>query len=409
MNRDKLKKEGKKWVQEELITKEQLNKILATYEKKDQSYILILLAALLVSIGILIFAFSDWTEVSPLVRISFLLVPMIALYVIGHHFFQQNKEETERSKHSSVLGVSFIILGYVFFGATLLLIINMYNVTLHSVWPLIIWSVIGLFLYVVYEHRFLFVVGIVINISSQIISGLSFSSFSILIFLIFFVGYFHYAFHRENRLFSYLFAIGLSIQLLVFTMISSQAYYWLICLFLLMYVVGELMPKASLKKALMTISLFSIFIFKMIESFLLQDTYFLRELEIQGLFFVVLGIVWIATLVLKLRHHNQLELIDLLLFIPFFFLPNAYIFIIVSMFIYSLFWLINGFQRQRDDKVQIGIMTFIFSTFTVYIQFAWETLNKSLFFLIGGILLFVLSFILERTRRKKVNEGDDLK
>lgn len=411
MNRAKLKREGEKWVRDGIITEDQLNRIVSSYVKKDQSYILILFAALLMSLGILIFVFSDWAQVPHLSRIFMMLLSMMILYILGHHFFNRSKKQEEYNKQPPILGISFILLGYVFFGATLLLIINMYNVSLHSVWPFIIWSIVGLLLYIIYEHPFLFVVGLLINIFSQIYSGMAFSAFSFMIFLIFIVGYFHYAFHRENRLFSYIFAIGLSIQLLLFSTVHIDQYYWLIFFLLLMYGLGEVIPKVSLQKAFTTISLLSVFILKMFESFLLQEDYFLKELEIQSLFFVALGIVWVGVLAFKWRQNNRLEMIDLLLFVPFFFLPYSYIFIIISMFIYSLFWLITGFQKQLDDKILSGITSFIFSTFTVYIQFAWETLNKSLFFLIGGILLFVLSFLLERKRRtnEKTSKGDDIK
>ena len=57
----------------------------------------------------------------------------------------------------------------------------------------------------------------------------------------------------------------------------------------------------------------------------------------------------------------------------------------------------------------LGTVAFLFSTFNVYIQYAWDALNKSLFFFIGGVLLFLISFIFERQRRRLKKEGSDLK
>src|SRR5699024_9252277 len=65
------------------------------------------------------------------------------------------------------------------------------------------------------------------------------------------------------------------------------------------------------------------------------------------------------------------------------------------------FYLIYGFQQKNQANIMVGTITFLLSTFTAYVQYAWEALNKSLFFIIGGLLLFGISFILERLRRKR--------
>src|SRR5690625_870517 len=227
MNKSQLKREGEKWVTEGIITKEQLDEILLRYVDKKQSNILILFAALLISIGILTFAFSDWSGISAVFRVMMMVVCMVILYVVGNHFFQKNRE--------NLYGISFIILGYIFFGATLLLIINVYSIVLFNIWPLILWSIVGLFLYVLYENRYLFIIGILITTFSQIYSGLAFSSFNFIIFFLYIFGYFHYVYHRPNKFISYLFAIGLSIQSVMLSVIEFEQYYWFIIFALSIY------------------------------------------------------------------------------------------------------------------------------------------------------------------------------
>ena len=410
MNKGKLRKEGEKWVKDGIITDKQLEAILNNYVKKDQSYLLVLLAVLLIGIGILIFIFSDWAQVPHVSRLSVMVIFMLFLYIAGHYFYYRSLGKNAELNNSQsfdfdpnrrfhIYGISFIVLGYIFFGATLFLILNMYQVNFFNVWPFIIWSVIGLLLYSVYEISLLFVIALLITIFSQVYSAFAFSSFNLIVFLIFIFGYFHYVFHRAKPVINYIFAIGLSIQILVATLVELEQYYWFIFFTLLMYMLGEVIPKIALKQALIYVSLLSIFIFKMYESFLLQEDYFLNDLVMAPSFFIALGIVWIGAFLYEWRR-NRSELINLLLFVPFFFIPYSYIFIILSMFIFSIYWLIVGFQSKNNDKTIIGIISFLISTFTVYIQFAWETLNKSLFFLLGGLLLFVISFIFEKKRRK---------
>ncbi len=412
MNKTKLKKEGKKWVKDGIITDEQLEAILSKYVKRDQSYLLVLFAVLLMSIGILIFVFSDWAQVPNLTRLSVIVIFMLILYVAGSYFYSRNlnlRKNTELSnsksfdydsnRHFQIYGISFILLGYILFGAILFLIINMYQVNLFNVWPFIIWSIVGLLLYSVYEVYSLFVIALLITVFGQLYSALAFSSFNLIIFFIFVFGYFYFVLRRNNPFYNYVFAIGLAIQILVATIVALEQYYWFIFLTLLLYILGKIIPKTALRNSLIYVSLLSIFIFKMYESFLVQEEYFVNDLVIEPGFFIGLGIVWIGAFIYEWRW-NKSELINLLLFIPFFFIPYSYIFIILSMFLFAIYWLIIGFQSNRDDKTIIGIISFLISTFTVYIQFAWETLNKSLFFLLGGILLFVISFILEKQRRK---------
>src|SRR5690625_4957450 len=113
MNKAKLQKEGQKWVRDGIITEEQLKAILDNYIKRDPSYIFIAFAVLFISIGVLLFIFSDWTQIAHITRITIISVFMFALYILGNHLYK---------KQEIAYGISFIILGYVFFGATLFLI-----------------------------------------------------------------------------------------------------------------------------------------------------------------------------------------------------------------------------------------------------------------------------------------------
>src|SRR5690625_7149825 len=100
----------------------------------------------------------------------------------------------------------------------------------------------------------------------------------------------------------------------------------------------------SLKSSFTYISFLSIFIFKMYESFLLQESYFVNEIKYNLLFFILWGLIWISILSIKWLKNNKLELIDILLFILLFFLPNAYIFVLLSMFIFAFYWLFICYQ-----------------------------------------------------------------
>lgn len=407
MNRTKLEKEGKKWVRDGLISEEQLANILAHYEKRDNSYLLVIFAALLVSIGVLIFIFSDWAQVAHLSRILMMLFFMLMLYVIGMYYY--GREDTVKQgkyTRSQIIGISFIIIGYIIFGATLFLTIYIYDVHLQSVWPFVIWSFIGLLLYVLYPNPYLFTLGLLITIYGQLHSSLSLASFNYLIFLIFIVGYFHYVYHRGNAVYHYVFSIGLALQLYVLMINELEQIYWYILLVLIMYGLAQLMTP-QFKHRMTQVAIFAIFIYKAFETSMIQAEYFQNELVIEPIFFVIWAIAFLIVGYLVYRDDRK-ELITLVLFLPFLFLPYGHFYIMITAFIYAIFWLIYGFQTKNESKVSLGIFSFLLSILIVVIQFTWETLNKSLFFLIAGILLFIISAIYERRRQKKNQGGDSI-
>lgn len=405
MNRRKLEKEGEKWVEDGIITDEQLTSILSHYEKKDHSYLLIILAALLVSISIFVFVSSDWAQIPNAVKILVMLLVMIILYAAGYMSFKKDGDVPEDEyDRAQIVGMSLIVLGFVTFGATLWLTLSMYNVELGTAWPFAVWSIVGLILYVITPNRYLFLLALLITIYGQIYSGMSFYQFDYVLFIIFFVAYFHYVYHRGYYLTHYVFAGGLAIQMLVLVLNEFEQFYWFIFFALAIYTLGLLLPKEEMKRRFTVTAVIAMLIYKIYETIYIQDEYILEELTFEPLFFILNAVLFIIVAFLVWRT-DKVELISLILFIPFIILPYAHLYIIVSMFVFSVYWLIYAFQRHDNDKMMLGIFSFFMGTFTVIVQFAWETINKSLFFLVAGIILFLISMFYERRRRKEKEGG----
>jgi uncharacterized membrane protein len=57
--------------------------------------------------------------------------------------------------------------------------------------------------------------------------------------------------------------------------------------------------------------------------------------------------------------------------------------------------------HRQDRPLTFGFVYFIAVQFVLYFIYAWERLDMSLFFLVGAILLFVLSGIAWYVNRKK--------
>lgn len=400
LNRDTLKKAGNTWVEKEIITSEQLDQILNLYPKKEPRLLLTIFSILLISIGFLTFVFSDWAQVPHFSRILLIVIFMVSLYVAGHILHRKGQH---------ILGITLLLLGFVAFGASLLLTINIYSIILFSAWPYVIWSIVALILFMLYEHHWIFVIGIIVTTIGQINSWFFYGSFNYFLIAILLLGFAHFVYHRRKRLYSYCFAISYVLQAIVFMNAQEQSYYWLLLYYLMLYGIGYALKRDYLSEPIKQISLASTFIVGMSQTFILHDDIFMRsEIEYSVPFFILWLIVFASITGLKIYKENFDALANLILYLPVFYLAIPDILSLLILFSFSLAWIIIGYAREIHFKVYTGSIAFLLSTLTAYIQYAWDTLNKSLFFIIGGILLLVMSLFIERQRRLFREKSGDI-
>ncbi|MCM3741081.1 DUF2157 domain-containing protein [Oceanobacillus luteolus] len=401
MKRQELEREGKEWVKEGIISEEQLNRILARKKETGPNYIIILFAVLLTGLGFLTFIMSEWARQAHLSRVVILLLVTLFFYILGDILHRKN---------NTLYGISFIVLGYIVFGSGLLLVIDIYQVTLFSAWPFIIWTAVGLVLFYLYQHPLLYFVLVVIGTIGQLYNGLSFSDFNWILFVVMVLGAGYFAFREELGLYYYLLAASFALQSIVLTMTVSEHYYWYLIPILILYLVGDALREQENAVVISYVTLISIFIYGMFQTLLLQDEWYSPQIpSFDTSFFIVWLFVFIFALYVKWRTERKEEMVDFVLFLPIVLLPQAHLFSIIVLFVFSLGWIFIGYRIQLPQRIMLGTVAFLFSTFNVYIQYAWDALNKSLFFFIGGVLLFLISFIFERQRRRLKKEGSDLR
>jgi uncharacterized membrane protein len=189
---------------------------------------------------------------------------------------------------------------------------------------------------------------------------------------------------------------------LLFTIYHEINYQILFLFFLVFYLLSDFVRKENIKKEIklsMIIGAVVVIIFNVfwLNSFVTEATSFNNGLIVYGILITILLALFI------LRKRNTMDLADGLLFLPLFYIGYAveviYLFV---LFGYSICLLLIGYQKHQTDKATIGTALFLISAFVGYVQLAWDFMPKSLFFLIGGIILFMLSWFLEKNRRKLV-------
>ncbi len=61
-----------------------------------------------------------------------------------------------------------------------------------------------------------------------------------------------------------------------------------------------------------------------------------------------------------------------------------------------------GYSNREPVLINVGIVFFVLDVIARYFDFFWDMMPNSLFFMAGGVLLFVGGTLLERNRRKVI-------
>ncbi|MCP3026715.1 DUF2157 domain-containing protein [Halobacillus sp. A5] len=389
MNRGQLEKESGDWVKDGIITTAQRNRILSRYEKKSGHPVLLTFAALFIGLGFLTFIASNWSALPDMVKMSVLLFFLVAFYGVGAWVYQSR---------SKAVGLSLLLIALCVFGSGIFLTGQMYNFTSFSAFPFLVWSLAAFGLLIVFQESIVFIAALIIITAGQIYSGSMYQDFYIPLGVLFLAGMGWVLYRKGNRLLTALFAVSYAIQSLVFIFSYNWSYYWLILLFLLLYIVSHLPYGQVHLRTFGSIAVLSIFTVNVFQVFLLG--FESEDVEYSNLFFLGWSILFIYAVIQSAMESTKFNWIDLLLFIPVFRIGAGDLLSLLLLFAYSLGWLLAGYRKERSDWVAKGTAALLITTFVAYFQLAWAFMDRSIFFFTGGLILFVLSYFLERKRRQ---------
>ncbi|WP_408009647.1 DUF2157 domain-containing protein [Pseudalkalibacillus sp. A8] len=392
-----LKKEGSKWMEKGLIEREQLDSILSLYEKKNNN-LLPILASILIGLGVLTFVASNWSNISDVFRLAIICGALIGFQFTGFHLVK---------KGSRTLGIALIGIGVITFGAGIFLTAQMYHIVSYNATAFILWMLVALLFYAMLPNKYFYLLSLVIGTAGLIYSAMSFQGFSFLLafLIIFAAGY--VTFKEEHPLFFYFYSIAYAITSITLLVAYDLTYIWMTIIFLLLYGISEWIRSEKGQLAFKNISILGSLAVIFIHVFFLKELVHYEEdiLSSDLVYFIMLIGLGALTGWNKIRRNIQSNWLDFTLFLPLFLIGDVGgILYLLLAFSYSLFILIQGYQLEESDRINRGTFLFLISTLVAYIQLAWDFLPKSMFFLAGGVLLFILSWLLERRRRKWVHK-----
>ena len=143
-----------------------------------------------------------------------------------------------------------------------------------------------------------------------------------------------------------------------------------------------------------------------------EDSYgtYPRDTAAQPLYYnLCLLALLIVSLAGKYRSKRLWTSTDWLLAVPFFYMQQGGdVLYMLTLFVFSLAMLWSGSREESRLYINLGTLLFLVSVMTAYGKLAWDFMDKSLFFVIGGILLLALSWFLNRRKNKLLREiGED--
>lgn len=158
--RDKLVTESKNWIDDEIITNDQLEKIFINYDNSENKknsvgyYLLMSFGALFFGVAFMLLMSHNWDNIPGPIKTISLFTFTLTINVIGAHMFIKGKEQ---------LGSILLLFGSLMFGVSIMLIAQIYH--LGDYYPDgIFWWVMGIVpIMLLTKNRFIAMLVIVLS------------------------------------------------------------------------------------------------------------------------------------------------------------------------------------------------------------------------------------------------------
>lgn len=370
-----------KWLDEGTINHAQAEKMRADlaeckkeHRSKRQVIAFSTIGAILIGIGAILFVASNWENIGNTFKVLLLVGSTIGIHYAGYHFKYENKKYPR-------LGSALILLSALFFGASLFLIAQIYNINANNSTLVLVW-IIGVF-------------PLIYGYMSTPVAGLC----SLLFYL--WIGLLYTERTDLEKL----------ISMKDLYLLSGIAVYFTGVLH------GFTEKVKHAEKTFKFMGLQAVLIALFVHTFKIWE----YKVEIiVPVIYAISGILLLAVLLAKpLREKSRsfqadvsISIIALLMAsitLTTIYVPESYIsapekvyMIIFNVIFLGLLTLLlyAGYNMEDIGIVSTAMFWFILLIFARYFDFFWELLPRSLFFMLGGLVLLVISIVLERKRRE---------
>lgn len=391
-----LQREGRTWVEKQIITREQYEEILNLYPETPQrmSQMLPILASVLIGLSLLTFVASNWEVIPQIARLAVLVVTTVGFYFSGYVSY--------RREHTWV-GQGLLGLGVVSFGASMILIGQMFHLVAYDAGVFVLWSLAGLGVLYLYRRTFFLLLLSALLLGGQIYAISSFDQASWFLFGLTVFGLGAMAYQSKHVFVGWILAFLIGIQSILLLVSFDVAWSWVGLVPVALYIIGLSLQERPIAQGFLVWPPLYGFIFAILMVFVHEHAYGEAEFLANPVSYLISFVIMTLLAIWKSGGEKG-KWIPLLLFAPFFYFTHGDVMYLIVMFVYSALLIFVGDHEMDQVKSRVGVFLFMLSSFVGYIQLAWDFLDKSLFFLMGGLLLFAIHWIL-RKRNRWISKG----
>lgn len=376
------------WRSEGLIDQETIERIQAfetRQPKKRKLPLLLIIGLIFFALAVFSFIAANWQAIPPIAKVGMVVLLMWIFYVLAHF------SEKKHFGHPII----FRIIGYAMFGASLIVTGQAFHLgTSSSIvpWALFIAALAHFF---IWRHAAFTVIAFISGISILTAAAPGIGLIEWLLFIVVAAAWFFLSKDGPAMIFSWLLLFGSGFLVWsIWDIESPLVPIWtLFALIPLMLVIPKDKQKLLAPLYLITGAI------QLVVYLAMRGESDMRFVDLNMTESIILAVAGAAVFALAWLRHRELMWLAVLGFVGFMLYDETAIALAVVAELTALGYLIIA-QRQ-DKPLAMGFVYFIVVQFVIYVIYAWERLDMSLFFLIGAILLFVLSGIAWWLNRKK--------
>ncbi|SDI14319.1 DUF2157 domain-containing protein [Paenibacillus naphthalenovorans] len=388
------------WIERGIVTREQANQILDLYEDKKHAVgLLPILGSILLGLGILSFIAANWQDIPQLVRLCLVMAAMAGFYVAGEIMVRRGSDK---------LGIALVALGVITFGGGIILIGQMFHLIAYHAGTFILWSAAGALAAFLYRSRYLYLLSLLLVNIAQWYSVNEFDTFSYTAFGLLVLALGTYVWKRRSHLLIWLFSFSVTLHLLMWTTSGQIPFLWMFIPAMSLYVLGDWLEERRGGYALQSAPLTAAYIFG-VYMVLFPGEWkdgMMEQLRPEPLFYIgALVLLFAVSLAGKMKNGKAQSAFEWVLLVPFIYMPSGIeLLYLLSLFFFSLYVLWCGYAQEWRFKINFGTLLFICSTLVAYGKLTWDFMDKSLFFIIGGMILLGLGWFLNRRKKQVLDD-----
>ena len=382
-----LERKLERWEKEGFIDQVTVKKIL-TFENQQPKPIklplLLIIGLIFFSLAVFSFIAANWQVMPDLLKIGLVQLLMWMFYGFGYLAERKNFGRA----------IIFRLIGLAMFGASIIVTVQAFHFSVSNSilpWAIFIVTLAHYFYWRQFPYALIaFIAGaFVLMMSIPTMSWFEWGCF-----LAVTLAWFYFSHNDSSMVFSWLllFASGLMLWILV----DYETILWPIwTLFTLVFLLLSVPEKERLLGSLSLV----VGAFQLVVYLTVRGAMDLSFPEINLVESISLLVVSVGVLVLTYLRFQSITWISVLGAVGLLLFDDTAIGLAIVAEIVALAYLVIA--HRQDRPLTFGFVYFIAVQFVLYFIYAWERLDMSLFFLVGAILLFVLSGIAWYVNRKK--------